>query len=102
MAHYKCIVEWERPIKEQPGPVQCQRCEHWFCSTGGLAVHKCIVVELSARITNTVSSQPFLCSVCHRTFHRTGDLKCRKCSDERAKVICEQYGAVQCRIVSIG
>ena len=79
------------------GAVQCQRCEHWFYSAGGLAVHKCCVHEQSIQATNTVSGQSILCSICDRTFSRSGDLKQHKCLDERAKPICEQCGAVQCQ-----
>ena len=96
-ARHKCVAERERPIKEQPGAVQCQRCECWFRSAGGLAVHKCSALEQSAQASNAVSGQLFLCSVCHRTFRRSGDLKRHKCLDERAKTICEQRGAVQCQ-----
>ena len=96
-ACHKCNTERERPIKEQPGVVQSQRCERWFRSEGGLAVLKCSVLEQSAWATNTVNSQPFLCSLCHRTFRRSGDLKRHKCSDERVKAICEQRGAVKCQ-----
>ena len=44
-AHQKCIAEQEHPIKEQPGAVQCQRCERWFRSEGGLAVHKSVCLS---------------------------------------------------------
>ena len=53
--------------------------------------------EQSAQTTNTVSDQPILCSVCHTTFSRLGDLKRHKCLDERAESICKQRGAVQCQ-----
>ena len=41
----------------------------------GPAVHKCSVNERSTQATNTVSGQAILCSVCNRTFSRSGDLK---------------------------
>ena len=36
------------------------------------------------------------CEVCRRMFRRTSDLKRHKCSSERQKPVCEQYGAIQC------
>ena len=85
-ACHKSIAEREHPIEEQSGTVfQCQRCECWFYSAGGLAVHRYNIHEQSAQATNTVSNQlqPILCSVCDRTFSRSGDLKRHKCLDER-------------------
>ena len=35
-ARHKCIAEREHPIEEQSGAVQCQKCERWFYSAGGL------------------------------------------------------------------
>ena len=36
-----CVIEREKPVSEQRGSVQCQRCKRWFRSKGGLAVHRC-------------------------------------------------------------
>ena len=74
-AHHKCIAEQERPIEEQFGAVQCQRCECWFYNVRGLAVHECSVHEQSTQASNTASGQATLCSICDRTFSRSGDLK---------------------------
>ena len=57
----------------------------------------CVFVCVSEQSTQAVSGQPISCSVCNRTFSRSGDLKRHKCLDERAKPICEQRGAVQCQ-----
>ena len=39
MARHKCWTERSRPVQEQQGSVECQRCHPWFFSQGGLAVH---------------------------------------------------------------
>ena len=44
-ARHKCKSEWEKPVNQQRGSVQCQRCEIWFCSKGGLAVHRCKIQD---------------------------------------------------------
>ena len=36
----KKILERQKPVQYQRREVQCERCQHWFKSTGGLAVHK--------------------------------------------------------------
>ena len=35
------VKENERSQLVSRGSVQCQRCKRWFCSKGGLAVHRC-------------------------------------------------------------
>ena len=42
MARHKCIAERQKPVREQRGAVQCERCGRWFRSRGGLAVHACL------------------------------------------------------------
>ena len=34
-------IERAKPVKEQRGVLQRSKCQKWFCSRGGLAVHKC-------------------------------------------------------------
>ena len=36
---HKCVDERRKPVNEQLGAVQCQFCQEWFRSRGGLAVH---------------------------------------------------------------
>lgn len=38
---HKCTLEHQKPVCGQRGAVQCMTCHHWFCSKGGIAVHKC-------------------------------------------------------------
>ena len=38
---HKCVSERRKPVSEQLGAVQCQSCQKWFRSRGGLAVHVC-------------------------------------------------------------
>ena len=38
---HKCLAERAKPVKEQRGALQCSKCQKWFCSRGGLAVHQC-------------------------------------------------------------
>ena len=38
---HKCVTERQKLISEQCGAAQCQVCQSWFRSTGGLAVHRC-------------------------------------------------------------
>ena len=38
---HKCLAERAKLVKEQRGALQCSECQKWFCSRGGLAVHKC-------------------------------------------------------------
>ncbi len=37
----KCLAERAKPVKEQRGALQYSKCQKWFCSSGGLAMHKC-------------------------------------------------------------
>ena len=37
---HKCLAERAKPVKEQRGSLQCSKCQKWFSSRGGLAVHK--------------------------------------------------------------
>ena len=39
-ACHKCAAERRRPMREQEGAVQCEKCMRWFHSRGGLTVHK--------------------------------------------------------------
>ena len=38
---HKCLIERAKPVEEQRSAVKCRKCQKWFCSKGGLAVHKC-------------------------------------------------------------
>ena len=38
---HKCVTERRKPVWEQHGAVQCERCHKWFRSRGGMAVHRC-------------------------------------------------------------
>ena len=40
-ARHKCAAERRRPVREQKGAVQYEKCMRWFCSRGGLTVHRC-------------------------------------------------------------
>ena len=33
---HKCLAERAKPVKEQRGALQCNKCQKWFCSRGGL------------------------------------------------------------------
>ena len=37
---HKCLAEREKPVHLQHGAVQCEQCQRWFKSVGGLAVHR--------------------------------------------------------------
>ena len=65
-------------------------------------MHKCSVLEQSAWSTNTVSGQPFLCSVCHRTFHGSGDLKRLKCSVREPNQSVSSVELFNANVVSVG
>ena len=41
LKRHKCLDERARPICEQRGAVQCQHCQRWMRSAGGLAIHQC-------------------------------------------------------------
>ena len=34
-------AERRRPVHKQESAVQCEKCMRWFCSRGGLTVHRC-------------------------------------------------------------
>ena len=40
LKRHKCLPEREKPVHLQRGAVQCERCQYWFKSAGGLAVHR--------------------------------------------------------------
>ena len=98
-AHHKCAAERKRPVCEKEGAVQCEECRRWFCSRGGLAVHRCRreeMVEDGAVGGLAVSQGRVECRACGRTFSRQGDLKRHKCLDEWSKPVQEQQGSLQC------
>ena len=64
-------------------------------SAGGLAVHECRMSDPPSQ-TNLVTEQLVICKDCNRSFRRPGDLKRHKCLSERANLVSEQCGAVQC------
>ena len=37
---HKCLSGRAKPISEQRGAVQCEHCQRWMKSAGGLAVHQ--------------------------------------------------------------
>ena len=45
---HKCLIERANPVAQQQEEVQCGGCQKWFCSKGGLAVHKCEREDSSA------------------------------------------------------
>ena len=59
---HKCLAERLRPIQEQRGAVQCGRCQLWFRSSGGLAVHSCHPTDIHVAVATT--SNPLPCSTC--------------------------------------
>ena len=46
LKRHKCRAEREKLVQEQKGVVQCKRCNEWFRSRSGLAVHKCDVTDV--------------------------------------------------------
>ena len=43
---HKCVTERRKPVWEQHGAVQCERCHKWFRSRGGMAVQGlCLCTE---------------------------------------------------------
>ena len=40
LKRHKCLSERSKPIHEQHGSVQCEHCQRWMRSAGGLAVHR--------------------------------------------------------------
>jgi len=100
-ARHKCLSGRAKPVREQAGAVQCERCERWFRSRGGLAVHTCRVEQQSREQPSggaAATAGGVTCSVCGRVFRRPGDLKRHKCLQERQKPVGEQQGAVQCAV----
>ena len=78
---HKCLPEREKPVHLQQGVTQCEQCQGWFRSTGGLAVHWIHVklfllpfygehVTHKVRVTRTrcvcvcVYSWLYVCAVC--------------------------------------
>ena len=88
-ARHKCTVERSEPIQEQAGAVQCQLCDRWFRSRGGLAVHRCREDESAINRPAVNPQVPLVCGICGRQFRRSGDLKHHKCNEP-------QSDAVQC------
>ena len=76
-ARHKCTAELQLPIEEQSDAIQCGRCECWFRSRRGLAVHKCETSEHST--LSFPHEQSILCNDYGRSFRRPGDLKRHKC-----------------------
>ena len=88
-------------MREQPDAVQCETCERWFRSRGGLAVHRCRRPEESPDSGGGTAAAPHGQVVCRergRTFSRQGDLKRHKCLLERSRSVEEQRGSVQCTL----
>ena len=94
-ARHKCITERDKPVSEQSGAVQCQRCKRWWRSKGGFAVHRYVPLKTQTQTRQQIR-QPLVCIVCERTFSRPGDKKRHKRIVEREKRIKEQQGTVKC------
>ena len=82
---HKCLVERMLPIEQQSGAVLCDRCDRWFRSAGGYAVHRCspssstgAAPSQSLQRTST-SCNPLQCQVCQRTFKSNSGLTRHKC-----------------------
>ena len=101
-ARHKCIAERRRKlVREQADAVQCEICERWFRSRGGVAVHRCRRPEESPDSGGGTAAAPqgqVVCRECGRTISRQGDLKRHKCLLERSRPVEEQRGSVQCTL----
>ena len=53
LKRHTCHSERQLPIHLQAGAVQCNKCNRWFASKGGLAVHAC-----SAPVDQRQQTQP--------------------------------------------
>ena len=92
---HKCINEREKPIHEQAGAIQCQRCERWFKSSGRLAVHRCTLGDSVPPVASLATST--YCAACDRHFSRPDDLKRHKCITENRNPLInnkEQFNVV--------
>ena len=101
----ECWVPLRKDLKKvnsfQEGAVQCETCERWFKSRGGLAVHRCRSPEESPDSGGGTAAAPqgqVVCRECWRTFSRHGDLKRHKCLLERNRPVEEQRDSVQCTL----
>ena len=70
---HKSKAERSKPLPQQAGAIQCDQCDHWFASRGGLAVHKCNAAPVTPAPTpsSQLCSSPACvahCSTCHRCF----------------------------------
>ena len=94
------IADSGRMDVEQAGAVQCDKCERWFRSRGGLAVHACRREEEQQSEEQpygaTMAATGVTCVECGRNFRRPGDLKWHKCLQEGQKPMKDQQGSVQC------
>ena len=104
-ARHKCTAERQKPVWEHRGAVQCPNGSRWFCSVGGLTVHRCGPQQPSSTGPTTRSSTrqpsrppgPVQCQVCERWFRRPSDRARHKCLEERALPVECQRGSVQRR-----
>ncbi len=82
---HKCLAERAKPIAEQPGACQCDRCGRWLKSHGGLAVHKCASAAIVG--STTISQEPphkeccaAHCGNCNRCFRSLPGRKRHRCT----------------------
>ena len=84
-ARYKCSAERARPVPDQKGARHCHRCDRWFRSAGGMAVHRCSGSPSVSASSVTVSNLGQVdlvavgleccqahCDLCGRCFKRRG------------------------------
>ena len=84
-ARHKCSAERARLVSDQKGARHCHRCDRWFQSAGGMAVHRCSSSPSVSASSVTVSNLSQVdsvalglgcchahCDLCGRCFKRRG------------------------------
>ena len=92
IARRKCLPERQLPLCQQRGATQCQTCDRWFASKGGLARHTCRDQQgpapdsTSAAERNHEHCSPSTtccdhhCAVCNRFFRSSSGFKRHSCT----------------------